>query len=144
MSWREAPAGLSQLFSTMTVNKQSTCYQLAQWLRLGERESRMGGTFCFREGHSSRICFRFTPCLPLLVCLSVWEQMCVCVGGGFVCWITILADLDLCSQRDAGDKEVHDGTDLLWKRLDFDTNHDLRRVCVCVFEKAEVCSRSIL
>lgn len=132
MSWSKAPVGLSQLFSTMTVNKQSTCYQLAQWLWLWERESRMGGTFCFREGHSSHICFRFTPCLPLLVCMCVCGCVClrtnVCVG--FVCWIT-LADLNLWSQRDADDKGVRDETGLPWRRLDF---WYITRSEVCVWE----------
>jgi len=80
MSWSKAPVGLSQLFSTMTVNKQSTCYQLAQWLRLGKRESKMGGTFCFREGHTSHICFRFTPSLPLLVCVCFYLRTNVFLG----------------------------------------------------------------
>lgn len=144
MSWSKAPVGLSQLFSTMTVNKQSTCYQLAQWLWLWERESRMGGTFCFREGHSSHICFRFTPCLPLLVCVCVWmflfENKCVC---------------GLCVLDHLGRPESMVAERCRWQgsawwdrftmeKVRFLIHNKIWGVCLRVCEKAEVCSKIIL
>lgn len=120
MSQSKAPVGLSQLFSTMTVNKQSTCYQLAQWLRLGKSESKMGGTLLLQGRTFISHLFPFHTLLA-----SACVRMCGCfclrtnVFVGFVCWITSLADLNLWSQRDADDKGVRDGTGLPWRRLDF-------------------------